>query len=121
MHVKNRIKHKIASESCMNDSLSSPFSPVMANVAAGSSSGELVPLTLEKRDSLERKLLRELTEKISCLQETLLNQCIGKENQVQLQNDKEFEILRKDFKKQMKENKSLTLKLCQKKKKNYKN
>ena len=101
----------------MNDFLSSPFSPVMANLAAGSSSGERVSLTLEKRDSLERKLLRASTEKISCLQETLLNQCIGKKNQVRLQNDKELEILRKDFKKQMKENESLTLKLCQKKEK----
>ena len=82
MHVKNQIKHKIASESCMNDFLSSPFSPVMTNLAAGSSSGKCVSLTLEKRDSLERKLLRALTEKNSCWQETSLNQYIGKENQV---------------------------------------
>ena len=53
------------------------------------------------------------SEKISCLQETvsLLNQCIGEENQGKLQNDKELKILGKDFKKQMKENKYFTLKL----------
>ena len=58
-----------------------------------------------------------MSEKISCLEETvsLLNQCIGKENQVRLQNEKELEILGKDFKKQMKENRSFTLKPCQKK------
>ena len=43
---------------------------------------------------------------------------MGEENQGRLQNDKELKILEKDFKKQMKENKSLTLKLCQEKKKN---
>ena len=100
-------------ESCISDFFDSPFSPVMANLAAGSSSGKSSSLTLDKRDSLESKLLRVLTEKHSCLQETvsLLNQCIGQENQGQLQNDKELEILGKDFKKQMKDNKSLTLKL----------
>ena len=51
-------------------------------------------MTLDKRDSLENKLLTRSTE-MSCLQETvsLLNQCIGKENQVLLQNDKELKIL----------------------------
>ena len=65
--------------SCISDFLNSPFSPIMANLAAGSSSGKSSSLTLDKRDSLESKLLRVLTEKISCLQETvsLLNQCIG--------------------------------------------
>ena len=60
-----------------------------------------------------------MPEKISCLQEAvpLLNQCIGKENQGQLQNYKKLKILAIHFKKQMKENKSLTLKLCQKKEK----
>ena len=60
-----------------------------------------------------------MPEKIFCLQETvsLLNQCISKENQGRLQNEKELEILGKDFEKQMKENRSLTLKLCQKKEK----
>ena len=53
------------------------------------------------------------------MQETvsLLNQCIGEENQGRLQNEKDLEILGKDFKKQMKENKSLTLKLHIKKEK----
>ena len=76
-------------------------------------------LTLVKRDSLESKLHRASSEKIFCLQETvsLLNQCIGEENQDRLQNDKELKILGKDFKKQMKEDKSLTLKLYQKKEK----
>ena len=99
----------------MSDFLSSPFSLVMANLAAGSSFVESASLTLEKRDSLESKFLRASTEKISCFQETasLPNQCIDEEKQGQLQNVKELEILGKDFKKQMKENKSLTLKLCQ--------
>ena len=48
---------------------------------------------------------------------SLLNQCIGEENQGQLQNEKELKILGKDFKKQMKDNRSLPLKLCQKKEK----
>ena len=76
-------------------------------------------LTSDKRDSLKSKLHRASSEKISCLQETisLLNQCIGKENQGRLQNEKQFKILGKDFKKHIRENKSLTLKLCQKKEK----
>ena len=92
----------------------------MAGLAAGSSAAESASLTLDKkRDSLESKFHRASSEKISCLQETvsLLNQCIGKENQGQLQNEKELEIHGKDFKKQMKENRSLTLKLCQEKEK----
>ena len=101
----------------MTDVLSLPFYLVMADLAAGSSAGESASLTLDKRDSLESKLHRASSDKISCLQETvsLLNQRICGENQGQLQNDKELKILGKDFKKQMKENKSLTLKLCQKK------
>ena len=90
----------------------------MADLAAGSSAGESASLTLDKkRDSLESKLHRASSKKNSCLQETvsLLNQCKGEENQGQLQNEKELEILGKDFKKQMKESRSLTLKLCQKK------
>ena len=68
---------------------------------------------------MESTLHRASSEKISCLQETvsLLNQCIGKENQVRLQNDEELKILGKDFKNQMKGNKSLTLKRCPKKRK----
>ena len=104
----------------MSDFLSSPFSPVMADLAAGSSAGGSASLTLDKkRDSLESKLHRASSEKISCLQETvsLLNQCIGEKNQGRLQNENELEIFGKDFKKQMKQNRSLTLKLCQKKEK----
>ena len=58
---------------------------------------------------------------MSCLQETvsLLNQCIGEENQGLLQNDKELKILGKDFKKQIRENKSLPLKRFQKKVKKH--
>ena len=118
MHVKMNKTKIYRNENYMSDFLSSLSTTLMANLAAGSSSGESASLPLDRRDSLESKLLRVLTEKNSCLQETasLLNQCIGNENQSWLQNDKELEILQKDFKKQMKENKSLTLKLCQKKK-----
>ena len=118
MHVKMNKTKIYRNESYMSDFLSSLSTTLMANLAAGSSSGESASLPLDRRDSLESKLLRVLTEKNSCLQETasLLNQCIGNKNQSWLQNDKELEILQKDFKKQMKENKSLTLKLCQKKK-----
>ena len=55
----------------MSDFLSSPFSPVMANLAAGSGTGEIASLTLGKKESLESKLLRASSEKISCLQETI--------------------------------------------------
>ena len=70
--------------------------------------------------------IKEILWKVSFLQHclkiiwetvSLLNQCIGEENQDRLQNYKELKIVGKDFKKQMKENKSLTLKLCQKKEK----
>ena len=72
-----------------------------------------------RKESLKSKLLRASSEKKICLQETvpLLNQCISKENHGRLETVKELKILRKAFKKQMKENKSLTLKLCSKKKK----
>ena len=75
--------------------LISLFSPVMANLLAASSAG-----FLWKKDSLENKLLTALSEKISCLQETvsLLNQCIGEEKQGLLRNDKVLKILGKDFK-----------------------
>ena len=54
----------------------------MMNLNTGSSIGEIASLTLDKRDSLERKFLRASSEKISNLQETvsLLNLCIGQEN-----------------------------------------
>ena len=56
----------------MRDFFSSPFSPVMANLADGSSAQESASLTLGKRKSLESKLLRVSFEKISCLQENQL-------------------------------------------------
>ena len=40
--------------------------------------------------------------------------CLKEENQGRLKTDKELQILDKDLQKQIKENKSLTLKLCQK-------
>ena len=114
----NKVNKSNRNESSMSDFLSPSSSPVMANLPAASSAGESASLTLDKRESLESKLLRASSEKTSCLQETvsLLKQCISKENQGGLETNKELKILRKDFKKQMKENKSLTLKLCQKKK-----
>ena len=87
------------------DFLSSPFSPVMANLAAANSAGE--------RESLESKLLRASSEKTSCLLQTvpLLDQCISKKNHGQLETDKELKILGKDFKKLMKENILLKIKV----------
>ena len=41
--------------------------------------------------------------------------CIGEENQRRLKTDKELQVLGKDLKKHIKENKSLILKLRQKK------
>ena len=105
----------------MSDFLTSAFPLVMGDLSAGSSSsaGESALLTLDKkRDSLESKFCRASSEKMSCLQETvsLLNQCIGEENQGRLQIEKELEVLGKDFKQQMKE-KGLLLQNCVKKRK----
>ena len=87
---------------------------------AGRSAGKSTSLTLDKSKSLESKILGASSEKTSCFQEivSLLNQCkyIGQENQGLLETDRELKILGKYFKKQRKENKSLILKLCQKKK-----
>ena len=44
-----------------------------------------------------------------------MNKCIKEENQGRLKTDKELQVLSKNLKKQVKENKSLSLKLCQKK------
>ena len=51
--------------------------------------------------SLESKLLRASSKKISCLQETvsLLNQCTDKENQGRLETDNELKSFGKNFKK----------------------
>ena len=88
----NKAKKNKRNDSCMSDFLTSPFSLVMGDLSAGSSSaGESALLTLDKkRDSLESKFRRASSEKISCLQETvsLLNQCIGEENQGRLQIEK---------------------------------
>ena len=74
---------------------------------------------------LESKLQASF-EKISSLQGTvsLFNMCLGEENHGRLKTDKELQTLDKDLKKQIKENKSLTLKLSKKrqiKKINYRN
>ena len=50
----------------MSDFLSSHFSSVMANWAAGSSAGKSASLKLDKRDFLENKLLTASSKKISC-------------------------------------------------------
>ena len=60
----------------------------MVNLAAGSSAGESAPLTFNKKECLESKLVRTSSEKIFCLQESvsLLNQCLGEENQDSIKN-----------------------------------
>ena len=108
MFVKmNKTKKSNRNESCM----SSPFLvylffPVMTNLAAGSGAGESASLTLEQRDSLESKLLTTSLKKfLVCRRLSILNQCIGEENQGQ--NDKKLKILGKDFKKLTEEKKLL--------------
>ena len=96
----------------MSDFLRSPASTVMAN--------------LEKclgKGMTGVKLLRASSETNSSLQETvsLINQSRDKEIQDRLETDEELKILGNSFKKQMKENKSLTLKLFQTKTKKEKN
>ena len=50
MHVKmNKINKSNRNENSMSDFHSSPFSPVMVNLAVGSSAGESASLTLDKR------------------------------------------------------------------------
>ena len=65
MRVKlNKINKSNRNESSVSDFLSSPFfSHVMANLAAGRSAGESASLILDKRESLESKLLRASSEK----------------------------------------------------------
>ena len=50
---------------------------------------------------MESNILKASSEKISSLQESvsLLNMCIGKENQGRLETDKELKIIGKDSKK----------------------
>ena len=83
MRVMNRTKKGSRNESCTSDLYNSPFSPAMANLAAGSSAWETTSLACEKWDHLESMLLTTSSEKNSSLQGTasLLNQCIGEENQ----------------------------------------
>ena len=47
----NKINKSNRNENSISDFLTSPFSPVMANLAAGSSAGESASLTLDKRES----------------------------------------------------------------------
>ena len=88
-------------ENSISNFLISRFSPIMANLSAGSSAGESATLTLDNRESLKSKLLRASSDKISCLQETvsLLNQSPGEENQALLEADKELKILGKGLQK----------------------
>ena len=100
MRVKlNKTKNN-RNKSCVNDFLGSPFSPVMQTWLLAAVLGK-VHHWHWKKEILWKVSFGGSTEKISCLQETLslLNQCIDEENQGRLQNDKELEILGKDFKK----------------------
>ena len=102
MRVKmNKINKSNRNENSISNFLISRFSPVMANLSAGSSAGESATLTLDNRESLKSKLLRASSDKISCLQETvsLLNQSLGEENQALLKADKEPKILGKGLQK----------------------
>ena len=102
MRVKmNKINKSNRNENSISNFLISRFSPVMANLSAGSSAGESATLTLDNRESLKSKLLRASSDKISCLQETvsLLNQSLGEENQALLEADKEPKILGKGLQK----------------------
>ena len=132
MHVqllKGNKNHRNVSS--VSKFLSSPFSPTkpaeramgMGNTSLPLAARENTSLALKKRESLLESKLQASSEKISSLQGTvsLLNMCLGEENQGQLKTDKQLQILDKDLEKQIKENKSLTLKLCQKKRQIKKN
>ena len=110
--------------SSLSEFLSSPFSPTkpaepamaMGNTSLPLALRENTSLGLKKRQSLLESKLQASSEKISSLQGpvSLLNMCLKEENQGRLKTDKELQILDKDLQKQIKENESLTLKLCQK-------
>ena len=112
------------SVSSLSEFLSSPFSPTkpaepamaMGNTSLPLALRENTSLALKKRQSFLESKLQASSEKISSLQGTvsLLNMCLEEENEGLLKTDKELQILDKDLQKQIKENKSLTLKLCQK-------
>ena len=112
------------SVSSLSEFLSSPFSPTkpaepamaMGNTSLPLALRENTSLALKKRQSFLESKLQASSEKISSLQGTvsLLSMWLKEENQGRLKTDKELQILDKDLQKQIKENKSLTLKLCQK-------
>ena len=110
-----KVNMNYRNESKLSEFLSSPFSP--GNTSLPLAATENASLTLKKRESLLENKLQAKSEKISSLQGTvsLLNKCIIEESQGRLKTDKELQVLSKDLKKQMKENKSLSLRLCQKK------
>ena len=101
MYKIEQKQEKVTEMKVMSGFLSSSYSPVMANLAAGSSAWESASLTLDKRDSSESKLTASSEKCLVCMRLSLLSQCIGEENQGRLKNDKELKILGKDFKKQM--------------------
>ena len=80
MYVKmNKINKSNINKSGICDFFSPPFSLVMANLAAGSSAGESVLLTLDKRNSLKSKLLRASSGKISYMQETIFIEPVNRQ------------------------------------------
>ena len=96
----------------MSDLPSPPFSAAMPMGNTSLNARGNKSLTLDRREILlESKLQASKQEAVS-----LLNTCIREENQGRLESDKELKILGKSLKMQMKENKYLSLKLCQKKK-----
>ena len=95
--------------SSLSEFLSSPFSPTKPAEPAMAMGNTSLPLTarkntslaLKKREPLLESKLQASSEKISSLQGTasLLNMCLGEENQDRLKTDKELQILDKDLKK----------------------
>ena len=94
--------------SSLSEFLSSPFSPTKPAEPAMAMGNTSLPLTarkntslaLKKREPLLESKLQASSEKISSLQGTasLLNMCLGEENQDRLKTDKELQILDKDLK-----------------------
>ena len=115
-----KVNKNNGNESSLSEFLSSPFSPAMPKPMLKGNTSLAVrknaSLSPKKRESLLESKLQALSAKISSLQSlkpviqgtvSLLNMCIGEENQSPLKTDKEVQILGKELKKQMKENKSL--------------
>ena len=101
MYKIEQKQEKVTEMKVMGGFLSSSYSPVMANLAAGSSAWESASLTLDKRDSSESKLTAS-SEKMSCLHETIFIEPVHRRGKPgSIKNDKELKILGKDFKKQM--------------------